>query len=264
MLKHHYRLTIGKMSSGDELGDEFVFSPGLVLYCHLHRHLKKGVMMTKQPETDRMTEVLIGSDGALHHLSRLDDDIANALAQYGPPPDRTMPQGFTTLIRTIIGQQISRHAATSVWQKMIAAGLEHPQAIHQAGVETLKSNGLSKQKAEYIHGIAEAVTLGDLDFASLATMPGEEVSATLTKLRGVGDWTADNYRLFALLDMDAWPYNDLALQEGMKILKSLDHRPNAKTMQDMADHWRPWRGAGALMLWHIYAKYRHDASPASI
>src|SRR6056300_940747 len=221
-------------------------------------------MMINPATADRMTETLMGSDGALHHLSRCDDDIANALAQYGPPPDRTMPQGFTTLIRTIIGQQISRHAATSVWQKMVLAGLEDPQAIHHAGVDILKGHGLSKQKAEYIHGIALAVTSGDLNFDDLATMPGDEVSAVLTRLRGVGDWTADNYRLFALLDMDAWPYNDLALQEGMKILKSLNSRPDAKTMQNMADHWRPWRGAGALMLWHIYAKYRHDASPASI
>ena len=220
--------------------------------------------MTNSRTADRMTEVLMGPDGALHHLSRRDGDIANALAQYGPPPDRTMPQGFTTLIRTIIGQQISRHAATSVWQKMISAGLDQPQAIHDAGVDILKDHGLSKQKAEYIHGIAVAVTSGDLNFNHLAAMPGDEVSATLTRLRGVGDWTADNYRLFALLDMDAWPYNDLALQEGMKILKSLDQRPQAKPMQEMAEAWRPWRGAGALMLWHIYAQHRQDASPASI
>jgi DNA-3-methyladenine glycosylase II len=83
-------------------------------------------------------------------------------------------------------------------------------------------------------------------------------------LRGVGDWTADNYRLFALLDMDAWPYNDLALQEGMKILKSLNSRPDAKTMQNIAMDWQPYRGAGALMLWHIYAQYKKDASPAAI
>jgi DNA-3-methyladenine glycosylase II len=220
--------------------------------------------MTNPRTADRMTEVLMGPDGALHHLSRRDADIAHALSQYGPPPDRTMPQGFTTLIRTIIGQQISRHAATSVWQKMIAAGLEHPQPIYEAGVEALKHHGLSKQKAEYIHGIASAVACGDLDFDHLATLPGDEVSMALTRLRGVGDWTADNYRLFALLDMDAWPYNDLALQEGMKILKSLNDRPNAKIMQDMAELWRPCRGAGALMLWHIYAHHRRDASPASI
>ena len=211
-----------------------------------------------------MAEALIGKDGALHHLAKLDADIADALDRYGAPPDRTMPQGFTTLIRTIIGQQISRHAATSVWGRLRDAGLDAPKPIHKAGIDALKSHGLSQQKASYIYGIAEAVADGRLDFASLADKSGEEVSAILTALKGVGDWTADNYRLFALLDMDAWPYNDLALQEGMKILKSLKHRPDAKAMQNLAKGWRPYRGAGALMLWHIYAKYRHDASIAAI
>ena len=211
-----------------------------------------------------MAEALIGKDGALHHLAKLDADIADALDRYGAPPDRTMPQGFTTLIRTIIGQQISRHAATSVWGRLRDAGLDAPKPIHKAGIDALKSHGLSQQKANYIYGIAEAVADGRLDFASLADKSGEEVSAILTALKGVGDWTADNYRLFALLDMDAWPYNDLALQEGMKILKSLNHRPDAKAMQKLAKGWRPYRGAGALMLWHIYAKYRHDASIAAI
>ena len=175
-----------------------------------------------------------------------------------------MAQGFTTLIRIIIGQQISRSAATSVWQRLVTAQLDDASRITAAGVMTLKANGLSKQKAEYIYGIADAVTSGALDLAALADMQGDEVARILTALRGVGDWTADNYRLFALLDMNAWPYNDLALQEGMKILKSLNSRPDAKVMQAMAEAWQPYRGAGALMLWHIYAQYRKDAAPAAI
>ena len=137
-----------------------------------------------------MAEALIGKDGALHHLAKLDADIADALDRHGAPPDRTMPQGFTTLIRTIIGQQISRHAATSVWGRLRDAGLDAPKPIHKAGIDALKSHGLSQQKASYIYGIAEAVADGRLDFASLADKSGEEVSAILTALKGVGDWTA--------------------------------------------------------------------------
>lgn len=211
-----------------------------------------------------MEIALMGEAGALRQLATLDKDIAAAIGTYGTPPDRTMPQGFTTLIRIIIGQQISRQAATSVWQKLITANLDNAERIAAAGVAKLKANGLSQQKAEYIHGIASVVTSGALDLHALAGKPGDEIALTLTSLRGVGDWTADNYRLFALLDMDAWPYNDLALQEGMKILKSLDSRPNAKLMQDMATAWQPFRGAGALMLWHIYAQHGKDATPAAI
>lgn len=215
--------------------------------------------------TDNAMEIaLMGERGALRLLAKQDADIAAAIATYGTPPDRTMAQGFTTLIRIIIGQQISRSAATSVWQRLVAAQLDNASQITAAGVMTLKANGLSKQKAEYIHGIANAVTSGALDLPALAGMQGDEVARILTALRGVGDWTADNYRLFALLDMNAWPYNDLALQEGMKILKSLNSRPDAKVMQAMAEAWQPYRGAGALMLWHIYAQYRKDAAPAAI
>ena len=211
-----------------------------------------------------MANALMGEHGALRQLAKQDADIAAAIATYGTPPDRTMAQGFTTLIRIIIGQQISRSAATSVWQRLVTAQLDDASRITAAGVMTLKANGLSKQKAEYIYGIADAVTSGGLDLVALADMQGDEVTRILTALRGVGDWTADNYRLFALLDMNAWPYNDLALQEGMKILKSLNSRPDAKVMQAMAEAWQPYRGAGALMLWHIYAQYRKDAAPAAI
>lgn len=211
-----------------------------------------------------MANALMGEHGALRQLAKQDADIAAAIATYGTPPDRTMAQGFTTLIRIIIGQQISRSAATSVWQRLVTAQLDDASRITAAGVMTLKANGLSKQKAEYIYGIADAVTSGALDLVALANMQGDEVARILTALRGVGDWTADNYRLFALLDMNAWPYNDLALQEGMKILKSLNSRPDAKVMQAMAEAWQPYRGAGALMLWHIYAQYRKDAAPAAI
>lgn len=217
------------------------------------------------PDTKNSMEMaLIGENGALHQLAERDKDFATAITLYGPPPDRTMPQGFTSLIRIIIGQQISRHAATAVWQKLVTAKLDHATHITDAGVDALKANGLSQQKAEYIHGIASQVTSGALDFDHLANKSGDEVASILTSLRGVGDWTADNYRLFALLDMDAWPYNDLALQEGVKILKSLDSRPDAKAMQIMAMDWQPFRGAAALMLWHIYAQHKKDASPAAI
>ena len=211
-----------------------------------------------------MEMALIGENGALHQLAKRDKDFAAAITLYGSPPYRTMPQGFTTLIRIIIGQQISRQAATAVWQKLVKAKLDHATHITNAGVDALKANGLSQQKAEYIHGIASQVTSGALDFDHIANASGDEVASILTSLRGVGDWTADNYRLFALLDMDAWPYNDLALQEGVKILKSLDSRPDAKAMQIMAMEWQPFRGAAALMLWHIYAQHKKDASPAAI
>jgi DNA-3-methyladenine glycosylase II len=124
--------------------------------------------------------------------------------------------------------------------------------------------GLSRRKAEYIIGIAKEITSGDLVLESLPKMSGDEVQKRLVKIRGIGAWTADNYRLFALADLDAWPVADIALQEGMKILKSLDTRPDVKIMESMGEPWKPFRGVGALILWHIYGSHKRKATIADI
>lgn len=203
-------------------------------------------------------------DGALSQLAEIDPDIKSALDQYGPPPDRSEAPGFATLARVIIGQQISTKAAAAVWNKMKMARFDQSQVAAHASIEDLRSAGLSQRKAEYVQGLASAVEDKTLDLDALPHMKGEAVTKALVSIRGIGEWTADNYRLFVLADMDAWPFNDLALQEGMKILKSLNARPDGKAMQPMGDPWRPYRGAGALMLWHIYAQHRHAATIADI
>ena len=211
-----------------------------------------------------MRAKLMGKNGALLGLAGRDADIARALEVYGPPDDRSMPADFTTLARIITGQQISRHAASAVWRGMEAAGFADAGRVAAADLPDLRDCGLSARKAEYIQNLAQAIVSGALDLAHLARVSGDEAATILTALPGIGDWTADNYRLFVLLDMDAWPYNDLALQGGMKIIKQMDTRPDSKTMQALGEEWRPWRGAGALMLWHVYGKHRHDASPVAI
>ena len=193
-----------------------------------------------------------GEGGALAGLGALDPDIARALAKYGPPPDRSLPAGFETLARAIVGQQVSRAAASAIWQKMEARGVTGMDAVSGAGIEEMMEAGLSRRKAEYLIGIADEVTSGRLDLEALHQLSGDDVQKRLIEIRGIGAWTADNFRLFALGDMDAWPVNDLALQEGMKRLKNLHERPNGKQMEQLGANWRPYRGAGALMLWHIY------------
>ena len=193
-----------------------------------------------------------GNGGALQALSRLDDDVARALETYGAPPDRSLPASFDTLARAIVGQQVSRAAATSIWNRMDAASLTHESAIAESSANIMMTAGLSRRKAEYLIGLATEITAGTLDLPALADLPGDKVQTRLTRIRGIGSWTADNYRLFALADLDAWPVNDIALQEGMKLLKSLETRPSATELEVIAENWRPYRGAGALVLWHLY------------
>ena len=136
---------------------------------------------------------------------------------------------------------------------MEAGGVTAIGGVLAASIDELMAVGLSRRKAEYLTGIAEEISSGRLNIEDLQEMGGEEVQKRLVAIRGVGAWTADNFRLFALADMDAWPVKDVALQEAMKILKSLQTRPTAEDMEDLGNAWRPFRGAGALVLWHLYA-----------
>ena len=199
-----------------------------------------------------MQQKLFSSGGALDQLAAIDADIAAVLSRFGPPPDRSLPANFETLARSIIGQQISRAAASAIWARMRDQDQSSAPIIASKQPDDLMPFGLSRRKAEYLIGIADEIQSGRLDLASLAEMSGEDVQKRLVEIRGIGAWTADNFRLFALGDMDAWPANDIALQEGMKRLKSLDERPNGKMLETLGEAWRPYRGAGALMLWHIY------------
>jgi DNA-3-methyladenine glycosylase II len=199
-----------------------------------------------------MQQKLFSSGGALDKLAAIDADIAAALSRFGPPSDRSLPASFETLARSIIGQQISRAAASAIWTRMRDQDQSSAPIIAAKQPDDLMPFGLSRRKAEYLIGIADEIQSGRLDLAALAEMSGEDVQKRLVEIRGIGAWTANNFQLFALGDMDAWPANDIALQEGMKRLKLLDERPNGKMLEKLGEAWRPYRGAGALMLWHIY------------
>ena len=172
--------------------------------------------------------------------------------QIRPAPDRSLPAGSNTGPRHCRPAGLARRG-----QRYLAkdgSTRRHRDGRRCQGQHRADDDGrLSRRKAEYLIGIADEIASGRLDIASLADMPGEDVQKRLVAIRGVGAWTADNFRLFALADMDAWPVKDVALQEAMRILKSLDVRPTAEEMEILGEAWRPYRGAGALVLWHLYA-----------
>ena len=201
---------------------------------------------------------------ALDKLALRDDDVAKGLAAYGYPPSRSMPQSYESLAKIIIGQQISRAAATSIWDRLSQAGWVSAETVAARTVQEMQTKGLSLRKSEYLITLAKEIASGALSLQALNDMTGDEVQARLVALRGIGKWTADNYRLFALGDVDAWPANDIALQEGMKRLKRLNQRPDMKQMEMLGEGWTPYRGAGAHFLWHLYAIEVRNASPSAI
>lgn len=190
---------------------------------------------------------------ALDALAGRDTDIARALAAVGYPEPRIRERGYATMLRTIVGQQVSVHAAASVWTKLEAAlGPTCPPAVLlEASEEALRACGLSRQKQGYARSLAGLVTSGEVVLDDLPA-DDEEAIALLTRIKGIGRWSAEIYLLFAEGRLDIWPAGDLAVQEAVGKIKRLEARPAEKATRALAEAWRPHRGAAAIFAWHAY------------
>ena len=166
---------------------------------------------------------------------------------------RRREPGFATLLRAIVGQQLSVASAASIWAR-VEAGLDPlgPEAFLAASDETLRAMGLSGQKIRYGRSLSELVASGSLDLHALADIEDEPAIEQLVQIKGIGRWTAEVYLLFALGRSDAFPADDLALMIAAQRMKRLEGRPNRKAMVALAEPWRPWRGAVAHLLWQFY------------
>lgn len=180
--------------------------------------------------------------------------LAAELQRIGYPEPRLRDRGFVTMLRTIVGQQVSVAAAGSMWRKLeTELGPEFtPGCLLKRDFDTLRACGLSRQKQGYARSLCELVEAGELDFASLPA-DDEEAIALLTRIKGIGRWSAEIYLLFAEGRPDIWPAGDLAVQEGVKRLLGLEERPAEKATRALAEPWSPQRGAMAIFTWHFYA-----------
>jgi DNA-3-methyladenine glycosylase II len=196
---------------------------------------------------------------SLDALAALEPRIAAALAAAGYPEPRISEPGYQTLLRAIVGQQVSVKAAASMWAKLTAAVGDppDPEALLAASDETLRSAGLSRQKASYARSLAEEVVSGRLDFAGLPK-DDEEAIAELVRVKGIGRWTAEVYLLFAEGRTDIWPAGDLAVQIETGRIMGLEGKPTEKRVRELAEAWRPHRGAFAIFTWH---HRRNSAAP---
>lgn len=190
----------------------------------------------------------------LDALSQREPRLAQEIARIGYPEPRIRERGTTTLLRTIVGQQVSVAAAASMWGKLEAQlGPDFtPACLLARDFETLRACGLSRQKQSYARSLCELVEAGEVDFDNLPA-DDEEAIALLTRIKGIGRWSAEIYLLFAEGRADIWPAGDLAVQEGVKRLLDLPERPAEKATRALAEDWSPQRGAMAIFTWHYYA-----------
>ena len=186
-------------------------------------------------------------------LAQVEPQFGKAIALAGYPEARIREPGYATLLRTIVGQQVSVAAAASVWNKLEALlGPECPPDILIAqDYDALRACGMSRQKQGYARSLAELILTGAL---ALDALPNDDEAAIayLTQVKGIGRWSAEIYLLFAEGRPDIWPAGDLAIQESVGRLMGLPVRPSEKEIRVIAESWRPHRGAAAIFTWHIY------------
>lgn len=186
-------------------------------------------------------------------LAEREPAFARVVDRNGFPEPRVSEPGAHTLLRTIVGQQVSVAAARSMWSKLETAFGAPPDLalLLAASDEDLRTAGMSRQKSAYIRSLAELVISGELDLAALPA-DNEEAIALLTRIKGIGRWSAEIYLLFAEGRPDVWPAGDLAVQIEIGRLLGLPDKPTEKRLRELAEPWRPYRGAAAVLAWHSY------------
>ena len=186
-------------------------------------------------------------------LAEREPAFARVIAQHGVPEPRKSEPGAHTLLRTIVGQQVSVAAARSMWAKLEAAFGSPPdlQRLLVATDEEMRAAGMSRQKSGYIRSLAQLVLSGELNLEHLPE-DDEEAIELLTKIKGIGRWSAEIYLLFAEGRPDVFPAGDLAVMIELGRLMGLPEKPSEKQLRELAEAWRPYRGAAAVLAWHSY------------
>lgn len=199
-----------------------------------------------------------GLDFHLKGLGRLDPRLAAAIERAGEIAIRTAPRGFAGLTRIICGQQVSVASARAIWGRVEELGAVTPDAYLGFDEETLRKTGLSRSKYETIRGVALAAVQGGLDFDAVEELEAEAAIETLTKLKGIGPWTAEIYLLFCTGHPDVFPAGDLALQKAVEHAFALPNRPLPKQLIPLAANWSPHRGAAAIMFWRYFSAMKNS------
>lgn len=202
------------------------------------------------PKSHLLTETL---DHSIKELCAKEPKFQTILTELGYPETHARPRGYTTLLRTIVGQQLSVKSAVSIWAKLearLGPGCPASELLAQTDT-TLRACGLSRQKQEYARSLAKMIESKELDLDSLPE-DDEEAIQLLTKIKGIGRWSAEIYLLFAEGRPDIWPAGDLAVRIAIGQIMGLEKKPSEKKIREVAEEWKPYRGVAAVFAWHKY------------
>jgi DNA-3-methyladenine glycosylase II len=159
---------------------------------------------------------------------------------------------FSALVRTITSQQLSTKAAATIHRRILdlmPGGVATPEAIEKTADEALRSAGLSRQKIAYVRDLAKHASNGDLPLHSLNSLGDEDVITAITKVKGLGRWSAEMFLMFRLHRADVLPVDDLGIVVAVQRLYGLRKRPKPDRLRKIAEPWRPYRTVACWYLW---------------
>lgn len=191
---------------------------------------------------------------SLAALARIEPGFARAIERAGLPAPRFASRGYASLLRFIVGQQLSVAAARAIFARLeqLLGVVEEPAHLLGRSDEQLRGIGFSRQKILHARSLAALVAEGRLDLERLPA-DDEAAIAELVRIKGVGRWTAEVYLLIAEGRPDIWPAGDLGVRIGAGMIMGQAGRPDEQAVRRLAEDWRPHRSAAALMAWHCYS-----------
>lgn len=179
--------------------------------------------------------------------------MARIIGQIGPFSMARRRERFQALVRAIMFQQLAGAAAQAIYERFVrlfpGPGFPTPAQVLKASERQLRSVGLSRQKTAYVKDLAKHVAEKRLDFRRFARLDDEAVIAELTRVKGIGRWTAEMFLMFNLGRPDVLPVDDLGFRNAVAKAYGMEHRPTPKELQLFGERWRPYRSVAVWYLW---------------
>ena len=216
----------------------------------------------KNPNLENFEKITIGlklqTPGRFEEevsLLRSDKKLGPLIRRIGPCSMRITKNPFQTLVEAIIYQQLSEASATAITKRFLKLYKKFPtpRQVNNTTDKKLKDIGLSGTKINYMKGLAKLVVKKEIDFRKISKLSDEQVIEELTKIKGIGNWTAQIYLMFCLQRTDIFPVGDLGIQKGIRDLFSLKELPDPKTMEKFSARWKPNR---SIACWYIWKSQR--------
>ncbi len=182
-------------------------------------------------------------------LKKIDKNIKKIIELYEFPSLTTRENMFFTLIRSIVGQQISVRAADTIWDKIVNEAKEiRPEIIYSMDENTMRDCGLSKRKVEYMKAVSEK-WLNGYDKINWHELSDEAVTEKLVEIRGIGKWTAEMILIFTLMRPDIFPMGDIGAIRALEKIYNKGQKMNKEQIEEIVKKWKPWRTIATWYLW---------------